>query len=191
MVHAQDRKSATAPTVLVFGDSLAAGYGIALAQSWPALLQQRLGDKWQVVNASQSGETTAGGLTRLPDALAQHKPAVLILELGANDGLRGLPLAKARENLAAMIRLGQAAKAKVVLLGMQLPPNFGPQYTSEFRNMFPALAQQFRLPPPPFLLEGIADKPQLFQADQLHPIAAAQAQILDNVWPAIKGLVGK
>lgn len=176
-------------TVLVLGDSLSAGYGIRLEQSWPALLQQRLGSDWRVVNASQSGETTAGGLTRLAPALQQHRPAVVIVELGANDGLRGLPVDLARRNLAAIIEAAQASKARVLLLSMQLPPNFGGAYTRQFQTMFSDLARQYRLPAPPFLLEGIADKPELFQSDQLHPVAQAQPTILDNVWPALKPLL--
>lgn len=191
MVQAAEPKTSPAKTVLIMGDSLSAGYGIRLEQSWPALLQQRLGDKWRVVNASQSGETTAGGLTRLPAALQAHKPAVVVIELGPNDGLRGLPVAVAQKNLGQMIAQAQAARAKVLLVAMLLPPNFGGEYTSQFADMFPALAKQYKLPMPPFLLAGIADKPELFQADQLHPIASAQPRVLENVWPALKGLLGQ
>lgn len=178
-------------TLLVFGDSLAAGYGIRAEQAWPALLGQRLGTGWRVVNASQSGETTAGGLTRLPQALATHKPSIVVLELGANDGLRGLSIDTARRNLAKMIELAQAQRARVVLVGMQLPPNFGPAYTQKFASLFEELARQYQLPKPPFLLEGIADRPELFQADQLHPVAAAQPRLLENVWPAVARAVGR
>jgi acyl-CoA thioesterase-1 len=178
--------AATPRTVLVFGDSLSAGYGLRREEAWPVLLQQKLGPNWQVVNASVSGETTAGGLTRLPAALKEHKPAIVIIELGANDGLRGLPLAGARQNLAAMIELDKAAGAKTLLVGMQMPPNFGAAFTAKFSAMFNDLALSYKLPTPPFLLDGIGDKPELFQADQLHPIASAEGALRDNVW---KGLV--
>ncbi|PHV10859.1 arylesterase [Chitinimonas sp. BJB300] len=180
--------AAESKTLLVFGDSLSAGYGMTLRQAWPNLLQNRLGNNWRVVNASQSGETTAGGLTRLGATLKQHKPTIVLLELGANDGLRGLPVDAARKNLAAMIEQSQAIGARVALIGVQLPPNFGGPYTTKFAAMYGELARQYKLPPPPFLLEGIADKPALFQADQLHPIPAAQPQLLDNIWPALQQL---
>jgi len=191
MVQAAEPKTSAAKTVLIMGDSLSAGYGIRIEQSWPALLQQRLGDKWHVVNASQSGETTAGGLTRLPAALQAHQPAVVVIELGPNDGLRGLPVTVAQKNLGEMIEQAQAAHAKVLLVAMRLPPNFGTEYTTQFANMFPALAKRYKLPMAPFLLAGIADKPELFQADQLHPIASAQPRVLENIWPALKGLLGQ
>lgn len=178
-------------TVLVFGDSLSAGYGIRIEQAWPSLLQQKLGQDWRVVNASVSGETTAGGLTRLPAALKQHQPDFLLLELGANDGLRGLPVETARQNLTAMIELGRKAGAKVGLIAVRLPPNFGPAYTTKFDAMFGDLARQYKLPSPPFLFDGIADKPELFQGDQLHPIATAQPRLLDNVWPLVQALQPK
>jgi len=177
--------AATPRTVLVFGDSLSAGYGLRREEAWPVLLQQKLGTNWQVVNASVSGETTAGGLTRLPAALKEHKPAIVIIELGANDGLRGLPLDSARKNLASMIELDQAAGAKTLLISMQMPPNFGAAFTTKFSAMFDDLAQTYKLPKPPFLLDGIADKPDLFQADQLHPVARAEGTVRDNV---LKGL---
>jgi len=175
-------------TVLVFGDSLSAGYGIRIQQAWPTLLQQKLGQDWRVVNASMSGETTAGGLTRLPAALKQHQPELLLLELGANDGLRGLPVETARQNLITMIELGRKAGARVGLIAVRMPPNFGPAYTTKFDAMFGDLARQYKLPPPPFLFEGIADKPELFQGDQLHPVATAQPRLLDNVWPLVQAL---
>ncbi|MGQ5521977.1 arylesterase [Chitinimonas sp. PSY-7] len=180
--------AAESKTLLVFGDSLSAGYGMMQRQAWPALLQNKLGSEWRVVNASQSGETTAGGLTRLGPTLKQHKPTIVLLELGANDGLRGLPVDAARKNLAAMIEQSQAAGARVALIGVQLPPNFGGPYTAKFAAMYAELARQYKLPPPPFLLEGIADKPALFQADQLHPIPAAQPYLLDNIWPLLQQL---
>jgi len=173
--------AANVPTVLVFGDSLSAGYGLRAEEAWPSLLQQKLGSAWHVVNASVSGETTAGGLTRLPAALATHHPSVVLIELGANDGLRGLPLDTARANLAAMIEQTQAAGARPVLLSLRLPPNFGAAYTTKFAEMYETLAKQYKLPSPPFLLDHLADKPELFQPDQLHPIARAESQVLDNV----------
>ncbi|GAB3242952.1 arylesterase [Chitinimonas naiadis] len=178
-------------TVLVFGDSLSAGYGIRIEQAWPSLLQQKLGDGWRVVNASQSGETTAGGLTRLPAALKQHRPDMVLLELGANDGLRGLPVETARQNLATMIEHSRKAGAKVGLIAVRLPPNFGAAYTTKFDAMFGELAKQYKLPVPPFLFDGIADRPELFQNDQLHPVANAQPRLLSNVWPAVQALQGK
>ncbi|MFC4161155.1 arylesterase [Chitinimonas lacunae] len=176
-------------TILIFGDSLSAGYGIRPEQAWPSLLQQRIGPGWQVVNASQSGETTAGGLTRLPAALDRHKPQIVVVELGANDGLRGLPIGATRRNLAAMIEQARANRAEVVLVGMQMPPNFGRAFTAKFSAMYRELAQEHKLPPPPFLLDGIADQPQWFQADQLHPIAQAQGRLLDNLWPTLSPLL--
>jgi acyl-CoA thioesterase-1 len=180
--------SAAPPVVLVFGDSLSAGYGIKASESWPALLQQRVGARYKIVNASQSGETTAGGLSRLPAALDQHHPAVVVLELGANDGLRGLPLDTVEKNLARMIELSQAAGARVLLVGMQLPPNLGEAYTGRFQRMFPSLARGHRLPPPPFLLEHVAERRELFQPDQLHPVASAQPQLLENVYPSLEAV---
>lgn len=176
-------------TILILGDSLSAGYGIRPEQSWPHLLQQRVGPGWQVVNASQSGETTAGGLTRLPDALNRHRPEIVVVELGGNDGLRGLPIDATRRNLNTIVERARASRAEVLLVGMQLPPNFGAAFTAKFSAMYRQLAQQHKLPPPPFLLDGIADQPQWFQADQIHPIAQAQGRLLDNVWPALAPLL--
>lgn len=181
-----------APTVLVFGDSLSAGYGIAVAQSWPALLDGRLrAEKFPhaVVNASISGETTAGGKSRLPDALKRHHPAVVVLALGANDGLRGLPLAQSRANLAAMIRAAKAAGARVLLVGMELPPNYGADYTRAFASMYRELAQREKTALLPFLLEPIALDDSAYQPDRLHPTAAAQPKILDHVWKTLRQLL--
>jgi acyl-CoA thioesterase I len=181
-----------AATILVFGDSLSAGYGLRADQAWPALLQQRLKDqgfRHTVVNASASGETTAGGRTRLPAALSQHTPAIVVIELGANDGLRGLPLSPMQENLIEMTRSAQKAGAKVVLVGMRLPPNYGPAYTEKFQSSFSTVAKNEGAALVPFLFEGLALSPELFQADGLHPTAAAQARLLDNVWPAVKPLL--
>jgi acyl-CoA thioesterase I len=181
-------------TILVFGDSLSAAHGIRPQEGWVALLAQRLqaqGYGYPIANASESGETTGGGLARLPRALQNHHPAVVVLELGANDGLRGLPLAIAQENLAHMVRLSQAAGARVLLVGMRLPPNLGPRYTEEFARIFPTLANQYHLPLVPFLLDRVALKPELTQDDGLHPNAKGQPLILDNVWPYLQPLLKK
>ena len=179
--------------ILVFGDSLSAGFGIAVRQSWPALLGQRLqanGSTATVTNASISGETTAGGRARLDAALGQFKPSVVILALGANDGLRGLPVAAMKENLAAMVALAKKRQARVLLVGMRLPPNYGPQYTKDFDAAFRDLARRETIALLPFLLEPIALDQQAFQPDGLHPTAAAQPKILDHVWAALKPLLG-
>jgi acyl-CoA thioesterase I len=179
-------------TILIFGDSLSAAYGLARAQGWPTLLEQRLqtiGPGYTLINASISGETTAGGLTRLPGALATHKPAIVVLALGSNDGLRGLPLALMRSNLAAMVGAARQRRCKVLLIGMKLPPNFGPDYTAEFARSFVDVARAQRVPLLPFLLEPIARDPAAFQADNLHPVAAAEPQILEHVWQALKPLL--
>ncbi len=176
--------AAVAPVMLVFGDSLSAGYGLAANQAWPNLLQRDLADSktpYRVVNASVSGETTAGGLTRLPAALKEHHPKLVVLELGANDGLRGLPVDAAQRNLARMIELAQAAGAKVHLIGMQMPPNMGPDYTRSFANMYPTLARQYRTGLTPFLLAPVIMHPDLFQADQLHPTAAGQPLLATQI----------
>lgn len=181
-----------AQTILVFGDSLSAGYGLAREQSWPSLLEQRLQASHLphvVVNASVSGETTAGGLTRLPAALAAHKPAILLLALGANDGLRGLPLAQMRANLAAMVHAAKQRRCKVLLIGMRLPPNFGPDYTAEFARSFKDVARAQKIPLLPFLLEPVANNPTAFQSDNLHPVAGAEPKILEHVWKALKPLL--
>lgn len=181
-----------APVILVFGDSLSAGYGLKTSQAWPSLLQQRLDNNkqnWHVVNASISGETSAGGLARLPPALAQHKPAIVILELGANDGLRGLPLAAMQNNLNAMIQRIHQAGARVLLVGVRLPPNYGMAYTEKFRHAYETLARQQHVALLPSLLNGIEAKRELFQADGFHPIASAQNQVLENVWKPLQTLL--
>ncbi len=175
-----------APVIMVFGDSLSAGYGLPQNQGWVHLLSAKLTPAYQVVNASVSGETTSGGLSRLDSALQQHKPTIVILELGANDGLRGLPLKHSKANLGAMIEKSKASKAKVLLVGMQLPPNFGKPYTQRFADMYSELAQAHKVPLIPFLLEGFADKPEWFQNDMIHPTAAAQPFIVDRVQKALK-----
>ena len=180
--------------LLVFGDSLSAGYGLAPDQGWASLLQPWLASRGygqRVVNASVSGETTSGGRSRLPRALDQHHPAVVILELGANDGLRGLPLATASANLGAMIDVIKASKAQVLLVGVELPPNYGPAYTSAFRRMYADLARQHHVALVPFLMEGVALDPRLMQADGLHPNAAGQPRLLDIVWKALQPLLGR
>lgn len=186
--------SATAAekTILVLGDSLSAGFGIPRERSWPSLLEQRLQSDhaaYRVANLSISGETTAGGMSRLPEALRQYRPAVVVIALGANDGLRGLPLEAMRANLDTMIGASQEAGARVVLVGMRLPPNFGPAYVSRFAATFSELSRRRKTPLVPFLLDGFADRPEAFQADGLHPTAAFQPAILDNIWPALKPLL--
>jgi acyl-CoA thioesterase-1 len=179
--------------LLVVGDSLSAEYGLARGSGWVALLQQRLAPrKIEVVNASISGDTTAGGRTRLPALLAEHKPGVVILELGGNDALRGLPLDMTRANLAAMVRAARASGAKVLLVGMQVPPNYGQKYTQDFAASFAAVAQAEGAALVPFFLKGVADSPdpaRYFQADRIHPNAEAQPKLLDNVWPLLQPLL--
>jgi acyl-CoA thioesterase-1 len=181
-------------TVLVVGDSLSAEYGITRGTGWVPLLEQKLKAEKipaSVVNASVSGETTIGGRTRLPTLLDQHKPDVVVIELGANDGLRGLPVASAEGNLRAMVKMAQQKNARVLLVGMRMPPNYGRAYTESFFNMFKKIAQETRSPLVPFMLEGVAEKPALFQADRLHPTSNAQPIILNNIWPHLAALVKK
>jgi acyl-CoA thioesterase-1 len=181
-------------TILVLGDSLSAALGIRPEQGWVALLAQRLqaqGYGYQIVNASVSGETTSGGLERLPRALQLHQPGTVILELGANDGLRGLPVSETRENLAHMVRLSQAAGARVLLVGMRIPPNYGPRYTEAFARMFPEVANQYHLPLVPFLLEKVALDPTRMQQDGMHPNARGEPPVLDTLWPYLKPLLKK
>lgn len=183
---------AAARTVLVFGDSLSSGYGLPLDKAWVSLLQARLATglkPWRVVNASLSGETTAGGLPRLEPLLHREKPDIVILELGGNDGLRGLPPEQTRSNLDSMIRLGKRHGARVLLVGMQLPPNYGRAYTEKFRGLFPELAGKHKVALAPFLLEGIGENREFFQPDGIHPTVAAQPILLDNVWPHLKPLL--
>jgi len=180
-----------AGTLLVFGDSLSAAYGISRDAGWVTQLERRLKRErpgWQVVNASISGETSAGGAARLPAALAQYRPRVVILALGANDGLRGLPAADLRRNLALMVEAAQKHGARVLVAGMKVPPNYGPTYAREFEGAFTAVAQRYRTAFLPFLLDGVADNRDLFLDDQLHPTAAAQPIILGNVWPILAPL---
>jgi acyl-CoA thioesterase I len=192
-VSANGAAPAEAPVILVFGDSISAGYGLArVEQGWVALLQTRLREQeygYQVVNASVSGETTAGGLARLPRALMLHQPKIVILELGGNDGLRALPIAQMRANLVRMIDLSTADGAQVLLLGMRIPPNYGPDYTEQFRLCYTDVARDKKLPLVPFLLNGIALTPNLMQADGIHPDEFGQPILLANIWPALKPLL--
>jgi acyl-CoA thioesterase I len=181
-------------TILVFGDSLSAAYGLRPEQGWVALLAQRLqaqGYGYNVSNASVSGETTSGGLTRLPRALQLHHPTLLILELGANDALRGLPVTETQANLARLIELARASGARVLLVGIRIPPNYGPRYADEFAAIYPQLAHQYHLPLVPFLLEKVALDPGRMQPDGMHPNAAGEAPVLDTLWPYLKPLLDK
>ena len=183
----------TRAAVLVVGDSLSAAHNIPAASGWVNLLQQRVKQKITpppaIINASISGETTAGALTRLPGLLEKHRPSVVVIELGGNDALRGLTPAQLRGTLEKMIVASQKAGAKVLLLGIDVPPNYGPAYRQRLRQTYAELARQYEVPLLPFLLEGVALKPNLMQADGLHPTAAAQPQVLDNVWPLLKPLL--
>jgi acyl-CoA thioesterase-1 len=179
-------------TIVVLGDSLSAGYGMKVQEGWVSLLTKRLASEgygYRVINASVSGETTQGGLTRLPRQLELNKPAVVVIELGGNDGLRGLPLAASRENLRKMIELSKAARARVVLVGMVIPPNYGPRYGQEFRDMFATLAKEHSLAFVPFFLDQVALKPELMQADGIHPNAKGQPRMLENLWPKLEPLL--
>jgi len=181
-VHADAQK------ILVLGDSISAAYGMSLQQGWVALLAQRLqseGSAWEVVNASISGETSGGGLRRLPGLLEQHRPVLVIIELGANDGLRGFSLKGLRANLAAIVRTAQAAGARVILLPMEIPPNYGRRYTEGFRDTYVTVARDTDSVLAPFILDGFATDSRFMQADGIHPTADAQARILDNVYPVI------
>lgn len=186
--------TAQAATILIWGDSLSAGYGLRPGEAWPDLLQTRLADQGfphRVVNGSVSGETSAGGRSRLTAALARHEPEIVILELGANDGLRGLRPALLADNLEAMVADARAAGARVLLVGMQMPPNYGPAYTRGFAQTFAAVAEGQKVALVPFLLEGFADEPEHFQADGIHPNAGAQVRMLDTVWAGLQPLLGE
>jgi len=184
--------AAPAPVLLVFGDSLSAGYGIRVEQGWVSLLARKIereGYGFRVVNASVSGETSAGGLARLPRALSVQQPRIVVLELGANDGLRGLPLDQTRDNLDRMISMLRAGHVAVLLLGLRLPPNYGERYTGGFMAMYQGLADQHHIALLPFLLENVALTPALMQADGLHPNEQGQPLLLDNVWPKLEPLL--
>jgi acyl-CoA thioesterase-1 len=181
-------------TVLVLGDSLSAEYGLMRGEGWVTLLQQRLQTEQvdaTIVNASISGETTSGGRARLQTLLDKHRPSVVLIELGANDALRGLSLTATEQNLRTMITSSQKARAKALLIGMQIPPNYGSDYTKKFSALYPKLAKETKSPLVPFMLDGMADKPELFQADRIHPTAEAQPTILNNIWPHLKSLLAK
>jgi acyl-CoA thioesterase-1 len=183
---------APAATILVYGDSLSAGYGVPRDSDWAHLLQLRLREKktdYTVANASISGETTLGGVNRIKDALRTHRPAITIVALGANDGLRGSDLKAMRSNLERIIDAARSARSQVILVGMQIPPNYGPQYTEKFSATFREVAKAKRVPLVPFLLEGFADQRELFQADNLHPTAQAQPMMLDTVWKVLAPLI--
>ncbi len=185
-------QGALAGTALVVGDSISAAFGLETSQGWVHLLQQRLNDDehdYRVVNASISGAPSAGGLARLPALLSEHEPDIVIIELGGNDGLRGQPPAQLKRNLAAMAEQAQQAGAKVLLLGMRMPPNLGQRYTSAFADAFDSLAAEKDLPYVPFLLEGIGGVQGMMQADRVHPTAQAQELMLDNVWPVLEPLL--
>jgi len=183
-------------TILVMGDSLSAGFGMAAQQGWVSLLDERIQREfpgWKVANASISGETTAGGASRIAREIKRHQPAIVIIELGGNDGLRGLPIAGThgmRGNLATMIEAAQRSHAHVLLLGMQMPPNLGADYTREFARTYPDLAERHQTALLPFLLEPIAHERSAFQNDHIHPTAAAQPRLLEHVWPALRPLIG-
>jgi len=180
------------PVLLVLGDSLSAEYGISRGEGWVSLLERRINNKgpaWQVFNASISGETTAGGLSRLPDLLQQKKPQLVIIELGANDALRGLALSSSEKNLRTMVQLSLKTKAKVLLLGMRIPSNYGATYSKQFANMYSTIATAENISLVPFFLKGVAEKPELFQADRLHPRAEAQPILLQNVWGKLTPLL--
>jgi acyl-CoA thioesterase I len=177
---------------MVLGDSLSAGYGIPVEQGWVSLLERRLASQeygYRVVNASVSGETTDGALARLPHLLESHRPRLVLIELGANDGLRGLPPASMRANLLKLVALAQAAGARVLLIGMRIPSNYGPRYIQEFEASFPSVARARQTPFVPFLLERIVGDESNFQADRLHPVAAAQSALLETIWPVLAPLL--
>ena len=179
-------------TVLVLGDSLSAEYGLARGTGWVALLEQKLkAEKIEapIVNASVSGETTSGGLTRLPALLTQYKPDVVVIELGANDGLRGLPVSAAEANLRTMVTMAQQKHARVMLVGMRMPPNYGRAYTDKFFGMYRQVSTELKAPLVPFMLEGVAQVPANFQADRLHPLATVHPTILANIWPTFSALI--
>jgi len=186
-------QGAGAKTLLVFGDSLSAAYNMAPELGWVSLLEKRLQIQFpeiQVINSSISGETTSGGLSRLPKLLDRHQPDYIVLELAANDGLYGIPLNIIEENILKLIQLSKNADARVILVGVRLPPNYGPRYTRRFFNMFEALADSEQVERVPFLMDKVALKPELMQADRLHPNAKAQPIILENVWPSVERVMG-
>jgi acyl-CoA thioesterase-1 len=194
-VSSTTKKTATGSersVLLVLGDSLSAEYGLQRGQGWVQLLANRLqqdGSNYTVVNASISGDTTSGGRSRLPALLKQHQPSIVIIELGGNDGLRGLPVARMQDNLTAMIRASQAAGARVVVAGVRMPPNYGREYTERFYSAFASVSTQHNTALVPFLLEGFSDSADFFQADRIHPSAQAQTRILQTVWPVLEPMI--
>ena len=180
-------------TILVMGDSLSAAYGVETEKAWVAQLRKRLDSRdyagWSVVNASISGETTDGGLRRLPDLLSRHQPDIVVIELGGNDGLRGFPPSVIENNLARMIEQSQQAGSRVLLVGMQMPPNYGPRYTEAFASIYPELAEAQDTALVPFFLDGIYNQQGMMQDDGIHPTAEAQTKLLDNLWPHLKPLL--
>jgi len=185
-------EAAQAPVLLVLGDSLSAAYGLPLDQGWVSLLQSRIDERdlpHQVVNAAISGDTVAGGLSRLPTLLTDHQPAIVLIELGANDGLRGFAPTQIEDDLVTLVKQVQATDAQVVLIGVRLPPNYGPAYTERFQRLFANVAERTGIDLVPRLLAGVADDLALMQADGLHPTAEAQPLVLDNVWPALEPLL--
>lgn len=187
-----DRAEETLPRILVLGDSLSAAYNMETRQAWPQLLQERLnqdGYRWRVFNSSITGDTTQGGLARLPRLLERHAPDIVIIELGGNDGLRGLPAQVTRENLAAMIEHAQTQGARVLLAGIRIPPNYGAQYVEQFEGIYPDLSGEYGTALVPFFMEGVALEPRLMQADGVHPSVEAQPLLLDNLWPELQPLL--
>ena len=192
VTRAAETTPASHPTLLIVGDSLSAGYGLETGQGWASLLAQRLAKRfpgWREVNASVSGDTTAGGLSRLPALLSRDKPRVVVIELGGNDALRGLSLNATRSNLTRMVQRSKVAGARVLLLGMQIPPNYGPAYTQRFAAIYPEVAKVEHVELVPFLLAGVVGHPDWFQADNIHPTAIAQPVMLDTVWPHLLPLL--
>ncbi|MCJ1884387.1 arylesterase [Pseudomonas sp. LA21] len=185
-------QQAAAQTLLVVGDSISAGLGLDTSQGWVSLLDKRLkeqGFAYKVVNASISGDTSAGGLARLPALLSEQKPKLVVIELGGNDGLRGMAPAQLQQNLSGMVEQSRKAGAQVLLLGMKLPPNYGQRYTDAFARVFEAVAQEQKIVLVPFFLDGVGGVPGMMQADGIHPAVAAQPKLLDNLWPALKPLL--
>jgi acyl-CoA thioesterase-1 len=187
------KSAETDPTIIILGDSLSAAYGMQISESWPSLLQGRLtehGHTYRVFNSSITGDTTQGGLTRLPRLLEEHQPAVVIIELGGNDGLRGLPLKVTRSNLQTMIEMSRSAGAEIILAGMKIPPNYGAEYTRQFEEIYTSLADGYEATLIPFFMEGVALNPDLMQDDGIHPNAAGQPVLLASVWAVLLPLLG-
>lgn len=190
--HAANPPEAAKPVIVVLGDSISAEYGLPRDTGWVALMRQRLASEridYSVANASISGDTTSGGRARMPELMLRLKPSIVIVELGGNDALRGVPLSTTEDNLRTIIEQAQQGRAKVVLVGMYVPPNYGPDYTQKFHGVYEQLSHEFHVPLVPFLLAGIADKPEMFQSDQIHPTQQAQGVLLNNVWPTLKPLL--